>query len=295
MGIRAFLDLVEIRTKVVSVSTLLLATLFARSNGHSIPAGLLFLLAAASLLLDMGTTAANSLMDYLRGVDRVGVNRERDKVLVLGGMDPTDALIVIVILFFLTTLLGLILAVLTSLRLIPMGIACVMIGIAYSVGPLPLSSTPVGELFAGGTLGSGLFLITCIVLTGDLGSDALLASLPSTLFIASILTANNTCDIEGDRAAGRRTLSIIIGRRAGSILVYLLGTGALVLAVVLAWIEVLPSPVGYASAGAAPVLFVIYFSIERTGFSHETKSRIMGRVSLGFILFTAAIATGLLW
>lgn len=72
MRFRQVLGIVELRTKVVSLSTLACATLFAlRENGRIDVFGLALTFPAV-LLVDMGTTAFNSFFDYWRGEDGAG-------------------------------------------------------------------------------------------------------------------------------------------------------------------------------------------------------------------------------
>jgi len=60
-------------------------------------------------------------------------------------------------------ILGLILGYLTSFYLVLIGSFCMGVGFIYTGGPYPISRTPLGELFAGGFLGTVLFLISFYV------------------------------------------------------------------------------------------------------------------------------------
>ena len=110
----------------------------------------------------------------------------------------------------------------------------------YNFGPRPISHTPFGELAAGGFLGAVLFLLSFYLQAGRLTAEAVMRSLPLLLLVASILTVNNTCDIQGDRAAGRRTLSIVVGPRWGEALVYACGGLAYALTALMVARGVLP-------------------------------------------------------
>jgi 1,4-dihydroxy-2-naphthoate polyprenyltransferase len=82
MNIRTFLSIVEIRTKIVSLSTYSLALLYALYLGARLAVPLALLTLAAALAVDMGTTAFNNYFDYLRRVDRRRYNQEKDKVII---------------------------------------------------------------------------------------------------------------------------------------------------------------------------------------------------------------------
>ena len=59
---------------------------------------------------------------------------------------------------------------------------------------------------------------TAVAITGDFYWDALVLSLPIGIITVSVLHANNTSDIESDRAAGIKTFAMVIGGKASSIL-----------------------------------------------------------------------------
>jgi 1,4-dihydroxy-2-naphthoate octaprenyltransferase len=282
MTVRQFFGIVELRTKVISVSTYILATLYVIWAGASVRPWLAVLLAVAVLCVDMGTTAFNSFYDYLRGVDTSMHNREPEKVLVHEGVEPGHALIVSVVLYLIAVAAGVVVAWFSSWWIIPAGAACLLVGFLYNGGPLPISRTPLGELFAGGFLGSVLFLVIVGVHAGRIDWMDVVASLPSTLVIASVLTVNNTCDIDGDRLAGRATLSIVIGRRAGEALVYVLGLAAYGLLFAMAvrgsglllpadTLPALPAFGRFTMPAGLAGSIVIYVAMHRRGYSHETK------------------------
>lgn len=294
MTLRQFLSVVEIRTKLVSISGFAIGTTYAYgSTGRIDPLRFLVMLPAV-LCVDMATTALNTFFDYYRGVDRKQNNRERNKVVVHQGVPAFSALFVAVILLALAAALGIWLSFLVSPAILVVGFLSVLVGIAYNAGPAPISRLPVGELFAGGFLGWVLVTLSIWVQQGVLIASDLLVGIPSLLFVASILTTNNTCDIDGDRIAGRRTLSILIGRSAGEALVYAQGAAAYLLLSVLSAYRVLPRSLLWTGGVGLIVTLVIYRAMHRTGYSHESKDMAIGRVSLAFTVFTLAVVLGLL-
>ncbi|POR04304.1 prenyltransferase [Alkalispirochaeta sphaeroplastigenens] len=290
MTLYQFARIVELRTKIVSISSLTLGILAAlASSGRFFP-GRTGVMIVAVLAVDMGTTAFNTFFDYWTGVDRQQTNREADKVLVHQRVAPGIALIVAVVLYGVAIILGLFLAVLVHPLIAPAGALCLAVGFFYNGGPHPISRTPWGEFFAGGFLGWFLLCLTIFVHNGAIAPGELLLGIPSGLFIASILTVNNTCDIAGDTLAGRRTLSIITGRRVGESLVYIQGFLAYASLFTL-------GAAGFLHGGAqvtAPLFLVLslplYLAMHRQGFSHETKSSSMQRISAAFLLFSVSMA-----
>ena len=302
--VRHFFAIVELKTKLISVSTFLLASLYAASAATP-SIGRLTLLFVAVLAVDMGTTAFNSFFDYVRNVDNRLFTIERDKVLVYEGVAPGHALIVSVSLYAVAAVAGLLLAFAVGWWVIAAGAISMIIGFLYTGGPIPISRTPFGELFAGGFLGGVLFLVIVGALGAPVDRQALFAALPSTLLIASVLTVNNTCDRRGDIEAGRRTLSIVIGGAASEALIYLLGSAAFAIPLLSAARRAFGAraagwslPVGGVPAVVAlSVAFVlaaaVYTGMHRRGFSHATKGPNMKAILLVVLLFTAGYTVAL--
>lgn len=213
-----FFKVVEIRTKIISMGTFSAGTLYAVYTTHTLRFWQFILMGLATLCVDMGTTGFNSYFDYLNGSDNASLNQEEDKVLVHEHVNPTGALIASLVLFLFAGMLGLVLAYMTSWKLIFVGAVCMVVGFCYTGGPYPISRTPFGELFAGSFLGSVLFLISYYVQSGNLTLHAVLASLPFLLLVALILSINNSCDRISDTKSGRRTLSIVLSEQGNTLL-----------------------------------------------------------------------------
>ena len=281
--------IVEIRTKLISVSGFTLGAVYSWYRAGSIDIATLLVMLVGVLAVDMATTGFNTFFDFQHGVDHRDLNREADKVLVHQGVPPGTALAVSLVLYALAMAAGIVLAVLTTFWVIPIGALCMAIGFLYNAGPLPLSRTPLGEFFAGGFLGWVLVTLTVFVFRQDsLSGPDLLIGIPSMLLVSSILTVNNTCDIDGDTKAGRKTLSIVLGRRGGELMVYLQGAAAFLLTAVYALADAVPVPQGvlYGIVPAAVFSIPVYVGMHKQGYSHETKGPSMGAISKVFLLFT---------
>jgi 1,4-dihydroxy-2-naphthoate octaprenyltransferase len=211
IGMRDFLQIVDIRTKIVSLSSLAIGTAYAVHLTGSFDLGLFLAMLVATLLIDMGTTGFNSYYDFVRGVDTRESDVERWKVLVQRGIDPAVALRIAWLLFLLTAIVGLALGALVDWRLVLAGGACMIVALLYGGGPFPIARLPVGEIFAGGLPGLVLIVIAAFVQMRSVDSRLVWLGLPSSTLIATVLSVNNLCDAEGDARAGRRTLAIGLG------------------------------------------------------------------------------------
>lgn len=291
-NISNFFAVVEIRTKLVSASTLLLAALYVTWRRH-FPDPLPFaLMTLATLAVDMGTTAFNNYFDYWRGTDHYRDVFEPDKVLIHAGVEPGYAFWSAFWCFAAAIALGVALAFTGHPWVIPAGAACMTVGFLYTGGPFPISRTPFGELFAGGCLGLALFAIACAVWSVPADRGVLAAGLPSLFWIAAILTVNNTCDIAGDREAGRKTLSILLGAKGGEAVVVALGFLAQAIGIAAAWLGFLPPAVVPALALACLPLTAILLSLHRSGYSHATKGPNMGKILLCLLTYTVFLSAG---
>lgn len=294
MYMKQFGNIVEIRTKSISMVTFFCGSIYAycKTGFFSWKIGLL--MAVAVLFVDMGTTGFNTYFDYLNGTDHIKTNKEKDKVLVHEGIEPIGALLVSLVLFMLSAVLGLVLAYFTSWKLLLAGSVCMVVGFAYTGGPLPISRTPFGELFAGGFLGSVLFMLSFYVQAKSIDMQVFYASTPFLVLVSLILTINNTCDLESDRKAGRKTLSIVLGKEKANCL------PALEFSIAYSLVAIL------LATGAYPLWLVPFLSVAfllglremkilyGRGFSPGTKSASMACISRLYVLFGLAFLFGYL-
>lgn len=292
MNIRQFLRIVEIRTKIIGMTTFACGSLYAAWSTGTWAWSRFFIMGLAVLVVDMGTTGFNSYFDYTNGTDNKKTNLERDKVLVHEGVEPQAALAISLSLFGAAAMLGLVLAWMTSWWLIVAGGACMVVGYAYTGGPYPISRTPLGELFAGGFLGTVLFTISYYVIGGQVTIATVVASLPLMVVIAMVLSVNNTCDLVADTQAGRKTIAILVG--SGMARRFLVGEMAIAFGLLglLPIFGIYPWTVSAMAVPTAVIAVNIMKTMLAKGFSLDTKGSSMAGVSKIFLLVGASIFLG---
>lgn len=289
-----FLQIVDVRTKIVSVSSLLVGSGWALAAApERFSWALLGLMAAATLLVDMGTTGFNSYFDFVSGVDTRDSDVERSKALVQHGIDPRIALRVSFGLYAAAVPLGLAIGARAGWGVVATGAACMVFAFFYSGGPRPISSTPAGELFAGGLLGGVLIATAAFVQTQRLDAATILLGVPSSFLIAAILATNNACDRVGDARAGRRTLAIVLGPARSHWPVLGLVAASHGSVALLAALRVLPPLAFLPMLASAAIAWRALVAMGSQGWSHETKAANMGRISLLFAVFTACLLASL--
>ncbi|PLT32192.1 1,4-dihydroxy-2-naphthoate octaprenyltransferase [Bacillus sp. V5-8f] len=182
--------------------------------------GLLFIaMLVASLLIQAATNMFNEYYDFKRGLDTeesIGIGG----AIVRDGMAPKTVLKLALALYAIATLLGVYICIESSWWLAVIGLLCMAIGYLYTGGPLPISSTPFGELFAGFFMGFLIILISFFIQAGNVSRLSILVAIPIGILVGLINLSNNIRDLDGDKANGRKTLAILIGRKKA---VFLLG------------------------------------------------------------------------
>ena len=284
------LKIVDIRTKIVSVSSLLVGSGWALATSPERFSWTLFgLMALATLLIDMGTTGFNSYFDFVTGVDTRESDQERFKALVQREIDPRVALQLSFSLYLAAMPLGIAIGARAGWGVVAAGAFCMVFAWFYSGGPHPISRSPVGEFFAGGLLGGVLVVVAAFVHTQRLDAATILVGLPSSLIIAGILSTNNACDRVGDARAGRRTLAIVLGPDRSHLPVFVLVGAAYAAVALLAALRVAPPWAFLPMVVSAVHAWRTLAAMKARGWSHATKAPNMGGISLVFIVFTVCL------
>ncbi len=115
-----------------------------------------------------------------------------------------------------TAAIGVYFVNLRGLALLPLGLAGLLLIIAYTPR---ITHQPLLCLLAPG-LGFGPLMVigTVLALGGHYSTMAAFASLPPLFLVSELLLINQFPDVEADQRAGRRHLPIVIGRRRSAIL-----------------------------------------------------------------------------
>jgi len=197
------------RTLVAAICPVLVGTAAAAAEGPLVAWRVLAALVVA-LALQVGVNYANDYSDGVRGTDtpaRVGPTR-----LVAAGLAaPAAVRRAAAVAFAVAAAAGLALAVAVDLRLLLVGAAAIAAAVLYTGGPRPYGYAGFGELAVLVFFGVVATCGSAYVQLERVPATALAASVPVGLGAVAILLANNVRDVEGDRAAGKRTLAVRLG------------------------------------------------------------------------------------
>ncbi len=166
-----------------------------------------------SLLMQIGANFANDLFDHERGTDtpdRLGPTR----VTASGIISPAQMRIATALIFGLAALVGLYLALRGGWPIVILGISIILAALAYTGGPLPYGYYGLGDVFVFLSFGVAAVCGTYYAQALTVSANAWWASAPMGLLIINILVVNNTRDISTDTAAHKRTLAVLLGRKA---------------------------------------------------------------------------------
>lgn len=165
-----------------------------------------------ALLVQIGTNFANDYLDGIKGTDtkdRIGPRRAVSSGLIPAGTMKMAAIAVLAAAFC----FGLLLIPFGGWWLLLVGVASVLCAWLYTGGPYPLAYNGLGDIFVVIFFGFVAVACTYYVQAGGINADALLLGLACGLVINNILVVNNYRDYEEDRAASKRTLVVVFGRR----------------------------------------------------------------------------------
>jgi len=204
------------RTLPVSAAGVLMAAALGVANGLVLwlPWGICLLFA---LLAQTASNFANEYFDFRNGLDRKGRVGPRRGV-TEGDITPRAMLRATLLTLALASAVGCTLIVWGGWWLIAAGVVIVAAALAYSAGPWALSRHALGEVAVIVFFGLVPVTLTYHITSGPLTPQVWATALATGLLGANILIVNNYRDIDDDRAVGKTTLAVLIGRKATSAL-----------------------------------------------------------------------------
>lgn len=164
-----------------------------------------------ALAIQIGTNYANDYSDGVRGTDRRRVGPVR--LVGQGLARPAAVRTAALLSFAVAGAAGLALAAAAGWWLVGVGAASLLAGWTYTGGPRPYGYLGLGEVFVFAFFGLVATAGTTYVVVGTFPGLALVAGTACGALACALLQANNVRDVDGDRAAGKRTLAVRVGRR----------------------------------------------------------------------------------
>lgn len=241
--------------------------------------------AVSALAIQVGTNLWNDAADAERGTDtdeRLGPPR----MTAMGLLDAAQVKSAAHLAFATAIIAGLPLVAAGGWPIMAIGLASLLLGYAYSMGPVPLSHTPLGELIVVIFFGIIAVTGTAHVMGAELSREGIVAGLMMGLPSAGVLLLNNHRDRSTDEAAGRLTLAILADVAGAKIIYAALLFGAVALLPVLAVDKtMIPALAGLLSLVAGALSYAVW----RTPVSAEINRFLPLTVLFQFGLFAALV------
>ena len=194
------------RTLPAAVAPVAVATGLAAKEANFAMAGLALIV---SLSLQVGVNYANDYSDGIKGTDdnRVGPTR-----LVASGLASAKSVKqAAFIAFAISAVVGLALALSTSLWLIAIGAAAILAAWTYTGSKRPYGYLGLGEISVFLFFGLVATMGSYYVQTEKITWQSFLVAIPMGSLACAILAINNLRDREQDEQVGKRTLAVRLG------------------------------------------------------------------------------------
>ena len=240
-----------------------------------------------SLLLQIGVNFANDYSDGIRGTDEVRVGPQR---LVGGGLASARAVKAAAFACFgAAAVVGLVLALTTTLWLVAVGALSILAGWFYTGGSHPYGYLGLGEVFVFTFFGLVATVGTVFVTIERIPWMAWPLGSAVGALACALLVTNNLRDIPTDSQVGKRTLAVRLGDHRTRMFFVLL--------VVVAFIGALA--VGFERPGVVLTLVAVPFAISPIRMTlRDAKGReliaVLGATSRLQMVFGVTAAVGLL-
>ncbi|KHK98055.1 1,4-dihydroxy-2-naphthoate prenyltransferase [Microbacterium mangrovi] len=212
---------------------------------------------AVAVFLQIGVNFANDYSDGIRGTDDVRVGPAR---LTGGGKaKPRTVLVVALSFFALAGLAGLALVIVTAQWwMLVVGAACIVAAWFYTGGKKPYGYYGLGEVFVFVFFGLVATVGTTWMQVLAAPQESWFGGVAAGLLACAVLTANNLRDIDQDRTAGKRTLSVLIGKRGSQIAFTVFVLVAYVIAAWLAFFYPIAWLTMVTLLGAIPAIVIVW-------------------------------------
>ncbi|MEX0746451.1 MAG: 1,4-dihydroxy-2-naphthoate polyprenyltransferase, partial [Rhodothermales bacterium] len=187
----------------------------------------------AAVLIQIGTNYSNDYHDFVKGAD-TSSRKGPLRVTQAGLVDPRSVRSAATIAFALAFAAGLYLVWRGGWPILVVGLLSILFGMLYTAGRYSLSYLGVADLFVLVFFGPVAVAGTYYVQALELPWHVVVAGLGPGLLSTAILLVNNTRDIDEDRAAGKRTIVVRMGRDFGVMLYGAVAAAAALVPIVLA-------------------------------------------------------------
>ena len=246
----------------------------------------------AALAIQVAANFANDASDAARGadtVDRLGPPR----MVALGRISSRQMWAGVTLALLVAAGAGVALAAIAGPIILVIGVVSVAAMLGYVGGPIPYGYRGLGEVFVFVFFGVVATVGSRFVHDMTAPREAWLLSIPIGMLVTAILVANNYRDLDTDRAAGKRTLAVILGPARTRTLFATLVYGAFPLIALFAMVGWTPMLTVFAflliSFATGPVR-IVYRKTDGPALVRALKMTARLHLSTGLVLAVAVLA-----
>ena len=256
------------------------------------------LMLITSIALQSAVNTFNDYSDFVSGADTAeNVVDETDSSIIYNRLDPKAVLRFALILLAIAFITGMILVMMSSWKLLILGLLGAAAVMLYSFGPKPIAYLPLGELVSGLVMGGIITVGTYLALTKQFDPWIFAYALPVIIGVGIIMQINNTCDIEKDIEAGRKTLPILLGKELSVQMIVWSSFLSLVIIALIGGVHFRAGLIAFALF-AYPLIKNLAF-LARDPYSIESRSTVMKvgakQVALSIALLIAVVLLSILY
>ncbi len=289
--VRALLLTARPKTLAAALVPVMVGSALAYAEFGAMSWSISFLALLSAAFIQIGTYFVNDALDFEKGADsetRLGEARAAQS----GWFSAKTVLYMGLICFFIALLLGMPLVAYGGWPIFIIGVVSLIMGYAYTGGPLPLAYVGPGDLFV--ILFFGLIAVGGVfyLQTEVYSLSALIAGLQVGLLATVLIAINNLRDLEEDLKVHKRTLAVRLGPKLGRWEVVVLFVVAFGLGLywhvqerfLAAWLPVV----------ALPLAMKVGWQVLRTTPSRE-YNRFLAQAAAVHVLFGVTLGLGLFW
>jgi 1,4-dihydroxy-2-naphthoate octaprenyltransferase len=176
----------------------------------------------AGVSIHIGSNVANDYFDHRSGTDDINVEYVRpftggSRIIQRGWLAPREVFAESMMFFAIGSGIGIYLAFTRGMEILIIGIIGVGSGFFYTAPPFRLVNRGIGEVFIGLNFGVLMTLGAYFVQAQVLSWDAIFPSLPIAILITAVLYINEFPDYDADKAVGKLTAVVRLGRKRASV------------------------------------------------------------------------------
>lgn len=204
------------KTLTASVLPIVATTGMVYGLNHEIQWWIVVCALLSSFCIQIGTNFVNDAMDFKKGADKEG-RLGPMRVTQQGHFNFKQVMLMATAFFVLAMVFGVPLVVHGGWPIVVIGLVSVLMGYAYTSGPLPLAYHGLGDLFV--IIFFGLVAVCGFyyLLTLEFNMNAVILGLQVGFLNTIMIAINNLRDIDGDREVNKKTLAVRLGKTGGRI------------------------------------------------------------------------------